>query len=213
MLKTIQEYGWIAYSYDGHDLERHLLHVAASLGTPTIGREKKAVTERIRPMNEQKARTSSLSRRFGFNALPLHTDTAHWIEPSRFVVLGCSNAGLRESRTLLADSRSLKFSDAEWNETAKATYRVLNGRHSFFAPIFGPEKQFCRFDEGCMDPVDNLSTEVMRKISYLFKNGPLEEISWQRGKVLIIDNWRMLHGRTAVSQKEDQRELIRVMSK
>jgi alpha-ketoglutarate-dependent taurine dioxygenase len=39
----------------------------------------------------------------------------------------------------------------------------------------------------------------------------LEEISWHEGKVLIVDNWHVLHGRAQADGPEADRKLVRIL--
>src|SRR5208282_2252301 len=62
--------------------------IALSLGKIAPGRGYQLV-ERIVPEEPGTARAGSLSSKYGLAPLPLHTDTAHWITPCRYLVMGC----------------------------------------------------------------------------------------------------------------------------
>lgn len=63
-----------------------------------------------------------------------------------------------------------------------------------------------------MAPVDASTKAAMNHLANAVSELPLKLIDWIEGRVLIIDNWRMLHGRSEPERSGDDRELIRVLA-
>ena len=57
----------------------------------------------IRPESKDSAKTNTLSSRYGTDAFPFHTDTAHWERPARYLALYCIDAGEGHRATLLQE--------------------------------------------------------------------------------------------------------------
>lgn len=211
MIDRLRSCGWISYAFYGDDLGAHLINVATQLGVPVAARRKKSPLEVLTPVGWDKAKPSSPSRMFGLGALPLHTDTAHWIQPCRYIVLGCASPGLCGRRTVLADCSALGFSTGARQLLRDSQFRVLNGRKSFFAPVIGPDYTFFRFDKACMVPTDARSRAALEAMDRAISDLPSEQIDWTEGQVVIIDNWRILHGRTDPVGSDGGRVLERVL--
>jgi alpha-ketoglutarate-dependent taurine dioxygenase len=213
MIDRLRSSGWVSHIYAGEKLCAHLIDVAKQLGTPLASRRKRSPVEILTPIEMNKAKPSSPSRMFGLGALPLHTDTAHWIEPCRYIVLGCVSPGQCGRKTVLADSSALDINEEMQQILRDCQYRVLNGRRSFFASVQGPEGSFFRFDQACMVPIDVRSRIALERVGSAVFDLPTEKVNWVKGQVLVIDNWRILHGRSDPSSSGVGRVLARVMVK
>lgn len=88
---------------EGSDPSAPIASIAARFGRPIPSRS--GVIEKVlRPKTRETATPNSMSASYGLDALPFHTDTAHWASPARFVVLRArSNPGSVPTRLL--DSR------------------------------------------------------------------------------------------------------------
>lgn len=211
VIDRLRSSGWVSYAFDGGDLTAHLLDLAMHLGTPVAARRRKSPVEILTPLGCAEAKPSSPSRMFGLGAIPLHTDTAHWVEPCRYIILGCVAPGSCGRRTMIADSLDLGIDSETRRNLRDCQFRVLNGRRSFFAPVLGPNDSFLRFDQACMALVDARSRAALGVMSQAISDLPVETIDWFEGRVLLMDNWRVLHGRTAPARVGGGRVLARVL--
>ena len=206
----LQTQGWASFAL-GHDLNSlpdTVLNVASALGTIATRRGRSPI-EMLSPRCQTNARTSSLSRRFGTGAFPLHCDTAHWTIPCRYIVLACEVAGRVETPTLLLDTCNLPFSDEEVLVARSATFIVKNGRNSFYASIIDRDRRFLRIDPGCMEPVTEAGISAMSLYQLERNRHRVISFAWKPGDVLIIDNWRVLHGRGNRVAADPRRRLVR----
>lgn len=199
--EELRECGWIMFSLgsaaaDGmarivEDLSRHL-------GVPVPGRNKRLV-ESIRPTPPELAHPASLSAQYGEGELPVHTDFAHLPVPARWLVLGCTDPGGLGTETLLVDFHGIGWSASQIALLRSASFLINNGRQSFYSSILDASRKFLRFDQGCMRPVTSMSVVARDTIlDAACATSPLR-VRWKLGDVLVVDNWRMLHGRDSAS--------------
>jgi hypothetical protein len=199
LLVDVQLHGWTVLTSDLRSDEailRALNDTAASLGTCAKGRSG-AVLERIVPRSRWTAHSRSQSAKFGFEAIPLHVELSHRTTPCRYVVLGCLNTGFHTCATTLLDWRTLGFTTTETLQLKGAALLVRNGRQSFYTTAMAADGGYLRYDEGCIEAIDergHSALDIVRK--RLSAAVPIVHV-WQRGHILVIDNWRMLHGRKA----------------
>jgi hypothetical protein len=210
LLADVQLQGWTVLTSDIRSDEaivRALNDTAASLGTPAKGRGG-AVLERIVPRSRSTAHSESQSAKFGFEAIPLHVELSHRTTPCRYVVLGCLDAGLHACETTLLDWRTLALTTTETLQLKGAALLVRNGRQSFYTTAMPADGGYLRYDEGCIGAIDergHSALDIVRK--HLSASVPVVH-EWERGHILVIDNWRMLHGRKA-AHPESSRTLLR----
>jgi alpha-ketoglutarate-dependent taurine dioxygenase len=192
----INRLGWaeLNASGDGETFSAFLLQLGNSLGHPVPMRRTQAIEE-LSPRDSQDAKSNSLSRIHGLGAFPLHTDYAHWIVPPRFIILGCASPGSSEAPTLIRAFHDIQLNEKELELCKVATFVVRNGRQSFYSTILEQSGLFIRFDQGCMKPVSDEASEASEIMLSRLAAAEPAAVNWQLGKVLIIDNWRALHGR------------------
>lgn len=180
-----------------------------TLGNQSPGRAG-AMLEIVVPTHIGQAYSKSLSSRHGLDSLPLHVEQSHRPRPCRFVILGCLDPGRPAVATTLLDHRELGFTTDEIAALAGAALLVRSGRRSFYSTIIPPSAEFFRFDADCMEAVDERGRSAMSTVEERIARAEPVRHDWRRGDILVIDNWRMLHGR-ASAQGASGRRLARVM--
>jgi hypothetical protein len=210
MVRTISELGWLhlrALSSNA-DLINKVMNIAYAFGKPCAGRNGR-VLERLAPMLPSQAKPNSLSATNGIAAFPLHTDGAHKSEPPHFVILACECPGYPTVPTVLECFDGLDLSPSDRHRCETAPFLIRNGRRSFYSTISDRSQPFLRFDQGCMTALTDAASDVARVIAACTVN--LTVVEWAAGDILIIDNWRVLHGRgLATSAASPDRRLMRV---
>jgi hypothetical protein len=187
--------GWLKIpAVEYPDAVARLDLIVQSLGTPVAGR-KGRVVEELAPISQENAQPKSLSAIHGVSPFPLHTDGEHLIEPPRFIVLACIDPGSCPAPTVLVRFDDLKIEDPEREILPAATYLVRNGRRSFYSSVYDTARPFVRFDQACMEPIDDNARRTTEMIVHRGMGSNLTIIHWRKGDLLIIDNWRVLHGR------------------
>ena len=147
-----------------------MLSVAHRLGSPVPSRAGRGLIDTLIPTPRDKAHPRSLSKAFGWGALPFHSDAANWATPCRFVLL--SGTSKEPIPTLLVSWAGL-FSVAERAKLASAAFRVRNGRHSFFTTAFDTDRQFLRYDPGCMNPAEPAAFEAADLLHRRLRDAPV----------------------------------------
>jgi hypothetical protein len=208
---NLRKRGWSSITLSAEavpSLARSITRIASSLGSIVPGRGDASV-DHLSPQSSEDARAASLSRKFGYGPLPLHCDTAHWLVPCRYIVLGCVEVGSVEAPTVLLDTVVVRLSKEEHLLARSASYLVRNGRKSFYANLIDSQRSFVRIDPGCMEPVTDSSIEAMDLYRYERHQAKTVAFHWRPGDILVIDNWRVLHGRGNDSIADPKRRLLR----
>lgn len=93
----------------------------------------------------------------------------------------------------------------------RAIYKIRTSEGSFFTSLIFRElgNQGIRYDPTCMIPANNSAKEIEKKLQEVFEMAKPDYVKWTGENVLIIDNWKTLHGRTNVNQ-EPNRVLKRI---
>jgi hypothetical protein len=212
-LHALKTFGWSSGNVEARtDVEfvEQLMSVGRSLGLPTATRTGGRLYDTIRPTDRNLARACSLSRVFGLDEFPLHVDTAHWAIPCRFLLLGCYSATSGYTDTEMLDASALTFDVDEQDLLHNATFRIKTGRHSFFASIRCKSRPFIRFDPGCMYPMSSDGRAALSLFTKERWTGHIHRVTWRCKTAVLIDNWRMLHARSAVDSRDTDRVLFKV---
>lgn len=212
VLGPLFESGWSLHSSEAETPDailQEMVKLGDRLGTRVAGRAGQ-LGEVVEPIVAAEAHPRSLSARYGLGALPFHTELSHRPRPCRYLLLGCIDPGAPVAATMLLEWRRLGFAREELALLEEAPILVRNGRRSFYSTILAPGRAFLRYDPGCLEPLD----ERGRKAIQLVEDRATRALSyahhWRRSDVLIIDNWRVLHGRSP-SDNGSGRRLARIL--
>ena len=150
---------------------------------------------------------------FGLGDFPLHTDLAHWARPPHYFVLRCIK-GVSSVMTRLLPSSELESTLG----TAMLRRALVRPRHSrrtncALPLMFRGSGTFgLRWDSIFIVPIN----ESARRLAKFMSAGAwdqskqVEVALTNHGDTLIVDNWRILHGRSSVPTTEIERRLERV---
>lgn len=190
------------------ELADTVLETARDLGAVMKGRRGSHV-ERLESMEKDRAPASSLSAQFGRGEFPCHVDMAHLPVPCRYVVLGCGFAKERPAATLIQSVGELRFSPDEVDCMHTGVFLVKNGRRSFFASVLSGRRKFFRWDPGCMQAKDEYARVAQTAIER--ELGAIDPVrhQWRAGSILVLDNWKVLHGRDSCDRDGAQRVIYR----
>lgn len=204
--------GWMHYKLEiatPENISSEIERIGNSLGRRTAGRAG-VLEEIVQPLHQKDAHPRSLSAQYGLNTLPFHVELSHRELPCRYVLLGCIATGKSCSSTKLIDWRNLGFSSSELSFLEQVPILVRNGRRSFYSTILNSERTFLRYDPGCIEAIDKRGEIAIQLVEKRLGSGIVFEHKWCQGDILIIDNWRILHGRGA-SKSGSERRLLRAL--
>ncbi len=213
LLSQLGKAGWVkttANDDKSKNLSGFVGSIASRLGTPVRNRVGAAV-EVLSPCAAESANPFSLSGKHGFAPFPLHCDTSHWPVPCRFVILACLDPGSVATPTLLLDLAQVSLSSGERLLARSAVFLIRNGRRSFYASILSDRREYIRLDPGCMEAVTEDGKQALDLFSHHHQSHQVRRVEWRSGDLLIIDNWRVLHGRGEHTNAAGDRKLLRVI--
>lgn len=203
--------GWAAIEFD-EDLDLRL--IIPLLRPQLANKLHLIVVDRLSPRLPKDARPDTMSSCYGAGAFPLHTDRAHWPVPPRYILLRSVGDESDRPTTLLdtikITSKSLLREPlwySKWLvESTRTTFMctVMTKKEGDATPIF-------RYDTCCMRPFDSAASRLEEDITCELGLSSPELFGWVNGTVLIIDNWRALHGRGTSTTEDFGRVLERVV--
>jgi len=206
--EQVKQIGWA--SVGGIEREKDLLDLARYLGKP-IPHPSGELIKTLVPTGVHGALPNSLSSRYGCGSFPLHTDTAFWACPARFIILQIEGDARRP--TTFASFMALF-------EVAGCGIRNSIERSIWFVP--GSQSMYCsmrfrlngevgwRYDNNCMKPANKSALEVEKAICPLLRSWSEGAVEWVTHRTIVLDNWKLLHGRGDSPPEEALRLLKRV---
>lgn len=206
------ERGWSLHGRVGANADatfHELGRLGDRLGTRVAGRAN-SLEEVVQPHAPDGAHPRSLSARYGLGTLPFHTELSHRARPCRYLLLGCIDPGSPAAATTLLGWQTLDLSQTELHLLEDTPVLVRSGRRSFYSTILAPGGAFLRYDPGCLEPVDERGREALALVADRIADAPSAAHHWRQGDILIIDNWRVLHGRSS-SHRGSGRRLARIL--
>ena len=167
----------------------------------------------LTPRHTNHAPANTYSGFFGIQAFPLHTDLAHWFLPPRYFALRCV-IGSRSVSTSLLDVKEL-ISVVGRQHLIRVLVRPrhpLKRNQPLLRLLSSREdgSQLFRWDSLFVVPATNGSQAICENIADgLASIEPVEVLLENPGDTLILDNWRMLHGRSQVPIANEVRRVER----
>lgn len=154
------------------------------------------------PVDVYDAKPSSISAVVGVGEQPLHTDGAHLEQVPDYVLLWCLESNATATRVWWPwDSVS--------REDEHGIFIVKSGRRTWLAPAVDAHRSL-RFDPICMTPGDGAARRLATSLQSPHSDD-VQSVIWDSpGKVLLLRNRRVLHGRAAVAQGDTSRQLERL---
>lgn len=194
--------------------EKDLLGMAATCGVPVAEPRDGILVKPLRPVSASTAPRNTLSARYGQGRFPLHTEAAYWREPPRFVLLFCVDPGDGRQATVLLDADPLVRSQAG-HVLNTSPWLVSSGVHPFLSSVVSGVygRRMLRFDRECMRPLTSPGYAFEAQIEKFIEISVLHHHQWQAGDLLVLDNWRMLHGRGPAAAPSSSRLLLKVMAR
>jgi len=157
----------------------------------------------LTPKEREASTPNTYSGNFGTADFPLHTDLAHWAVPPRYVALRCveGNSGVA---TRMLDGYLIcnSVGRSRLRMTLVQPRRRLAGGKQLLRllePVQAEEVERVRWDPLFLRSANNLAASVLDEVRRaLVAMVPDEVVLEGPGDTLLIDNYRMLHGRSSV---------------
>jgi L-asparagine oxygenase len=176
-----------------------------------------AEIQKLLPRDKETSPPNIYSGNFGCDEFPLHTDLAHWFVPPRYFLLRCINGAPGVSTRLLDGSSILRtFGEPTLRRTLVKPRRAINGARPVLPLLEGSAARGykLRWDNLFIVPATPHSAKVYGEICvYLSAVKPIDLQLRGSADTLVVDNWRMLHGRSAITPENQNRHIERVYLK
>lgn len=162
----------------------------------------RASVSELRPHRTQDQPLNTYSGNYGLGEFPLHTDMAQWHIPPRYILLRCM-VGFAEVPTTLVDGLSLigRLGAANLTRALVRPRRPMQGKLSLLRllqPIDDGD-HILRWDQKYIKAASVTGEQVLGSFRALLASTPNLHVPLRRsGDILLLDNWRMLHGRAQV---------------
>jgi alpha-ketoglutarate-dependent taurine dioxygenase len=159
------------------------------------------------------AAPNTYSGNYGLDHFPFHTDLAHWSLPPRYFILRCVR-GYTQVPTLVFDGNNL-ISTVGREILRRAVVRPRRptaGEVRLLRLLGeGPDAEILRWDSLYLKPASQMGELAFARLHECLNSiTPTKVALVEEGDTMVIDNWRMLHGRSAVMESYRDRHLIRV---
>ncbi len=175
-------------------------------------RSQKPTIQQLQPRRLEDARPNQYSGHFGVGTFPLHSDLAHWAVPPRYLLLRCVKGASSVSTNILPWTAIVDHLGQI--ALTKAVFAVRSRPfHSGLVRALSTHRDanVFRWDSIFLRPMSqgaHALSQVMTapKWEQLTTKFVLEE----PGDTLLIDNWSVLHGRSAVKLSDMHRCIERI---
>lgn len=205
----VHEHGFSRFSFpDLTDGDSLLVQISQQLQCEAFSK-----WHTLSPSKESSASPVSYSGIYGLSEFPMHTDMANWKLPPRYLVLW-AEAGSLDVSTPILDCRKL-FDSSERKILARALVkprRPVQGRLPIMRLMENSNNPnfYHRWDSVFLKPASPAGDDGMKLVSSKLERRQSHELRLSRsGDGVIIDNWRMLHGRSSVKERDTKRRVRR----
>jgi alpha-ketoglutarate-dependent taurine dioxygenase len=166
----------------------------------------------LTPVATEKSTPNTYSGIYGLETFPFHTDFAHWRYPPRYLMLRCV-VGFEEVPTLLIDGSRLvqQVGGSSLSRSLVRPRRPVRGKLPLLR-LYQTIGCDCllRWDEMFFRPAGPIGKAGIQALrGAIAHENPISVALARGGDTLILDNWRMLHARSAIPHGCDDRLLER----
>ncbi|MEJ1361781.1 MAG: hypothetical protein RPU43_08580 [Candidatus Sedimenticola sp. (ex Thyasira tokunagai)] len=187
------------------------MEVARTFGTPLevskqLGHRYIPDIQSLKPRQQNDNLKNQYSGYFGLGEFPLHTDLAHWSCPPRYLLLRCIVGSVSVKTNYIHID---KLEEMIGNSLIKKSVVKLRRSRVSTANCLLPTS-FCsggvdgvRWDSLFLSPMNIPANKITNYLCREHFQSTLEHVILRNsGDTIIIDNWKMLHGRSAVDIQE-----------
>ena len=167
---------------------------------------------RLTPKSKAESTPNTYSGQYGRHEFPMHTDLAHWFRPPRYLLLRCVQGNDEVSTKLLDGNKIVSSLGARVLERALVKpRRLIKGKLRLMRIFQSGTPSLFRWDKTYIVPASPAGeVGITAVINTLKEKNMVKVILENKTDTLLIDNWRMLHGRSAIPDGSDHRIIERV---
>lgn len=177
----------------------------ASSGIPTV--------QALRPRGTNEVSPNQYSGHYGLGSFPLHTDLAHWVVPPRYLLLRCLVGTKDVFTNILPWTRIVDVVGTA--ALRKAVFRARRRRAGYSGLVRAMSRhqqaEVFRWDPIFLKPLNQHAHALEAvMVDPTWNKKVIKILLRQPGDTILIDNWRMLHGRSQVPKPSTTRHIERV---
>lgn len=195
---------------ESNSTDNELISIASAVGD-IVEHPNGQTVFTLTPKTSKNTVKGTFSNRFGFNEFPIHTDTAFLPKPVRYVLF--HTVGKSTCDTTLVNINQILdcLTSKELSLLERAVFVVKTNQTSFYASLFfgNNSKEGFRYDPTCMSPTNKSAKKIEPILQNVLAKIVPYNITWSGNKTVIIDNWKSLHGRSAIGN-DTERQLKRI---
>lgn len=193
---------------DQSELHSDTLSLARSIGC-VLNVPNMPLVQTLTPKSIQSTTKNTYSGNYGLDEFPLHTDLAHWYLPPRFFILRCIKPDPKVFTVFLSKDKVLKgLSSSILKRAIFKPRRKLKDKQILLRIL---QNNIFRWDEKFITPQNDEAHKVVSHINKLRRSKDIFQFCFNvSGQALLIDNWKILHGRSKVDEVCSKREIERV---
>jgi L-asparagine oxygenase len=199
--------------YRAFEAQRSSIEVAHGLGRPVElsafdRRSQQPMVQQLKPHRIEDSRPTQYSGHFGLGEFPLHSDLAHWAIPPRYLLLRCVRGASSVTTNILP---WMAIVDLLGRTTlTKAVFAVRTSRpfHSGLVRALSTHQNtsVLRWDSIFLKPMSQGAIALSQVMSAkAWDDVTIKFVLEEPGDMLLIDNWSVLHGRSAVKPSDTHR--------
>ncbi len=187
--------------------ELDILTVANQLGTIDEIQGLSDV-QRLSPRTKEEFPKNTYSGNYGMDEFPLHTDLAHWHHPPRYFLLRCVVPDSEVCTSILHFKKALKgLSQITKARAVFRPRRKLENKMFFLRLI---QDEIHRWDQLYLTPENREAEDVSAYLRALGEAKCDKIFLTKPAQSLLVDNWKVLHGRSTIETPTRSRLIERV---
>ncbi len=178
------------------------IELGKSLGKIIPSRKNGKIIDVLTPLKENEVNRNSLSRTYGLNEFPAHTDGAYFRKQPKYILLRYVGELKKVTPTIIVDILNSNLDEDEKDFLKNAVYLVKGIYGSFYSNIYSNGK--FRYDKTIMKLIshkEDLMENIINKSKKIF-------FEWKQNKVLVLNNWNYLHLRPKTKDIENKQRLL-----
>ncbi len=205
LLKELKRRGYANLGVLNPDMDT--LDLAAKIGT-IVKIPGLSEVQKLTPKSKEDNPRNTYSGNYGTDEFPMHTDLAHWYQPPRYFLLRCKAPDPEVGTFFLPFKKALKGLPDVTQKRALFKPRRKLDRKMFFLRF--TQDEVFRWDPLYIIPENQEARNVAEHLCSLEKECFDRLYLTQRAQSVLVDNWRVLHGRSDVGATVSSRLIERV---
>lgn len=185
-----------------------ILQIATELGQ-VIELENNLTIQQLKPRLKEIESKRTYSGNYGLDEFPLHSDMAHWYKPPQYLLLKCITPAIDTYTSILNFEKILMEIDINYELAHFIPRRQINFKTNILK--IKNHNGISRWDNLFIKPF-NKNAEILSELIKKELN-TREKINLKlenSGDCLLINNWKMVHGRSKINDQSLNRLYERI---